>query len=84
MRVSETELFQRVVKVISKSNRIPAESITLDTSFEQLGLDSVDAVNITFDLEEEFGIEIPGDGLLGLNTIRDIVSRLDSVLAESA
>jgi acyl carrier protein len=83
MRASETELFPRVVKVISKSSRVPAENITIDTSFEQLGLDSVDAVNITFDLEEEFGIEIPGDGLLGLSNIRDIVSRLDSVLAES-
>ena len=83
MRPSETEVFQRVVKVISKSNRIPAENITLDTSFEQLGLDSVDAVNVTFDFEEEFGIEIPGDGLLGLNNVRDVVARLGNVLTES-
>ncbi|NDG88979.1 MAG: acyl carrier protein, partial [Gammaproteobacteria bacterium] len=37
-----TELAERVIAVIRKSAEIPMENITLDTTFEELGFDSVD------------------------------------------
>ena len=48
------ELIQRVTKVIATSKRIPVETVTIDSEFAQLGIDSMDAVEILFALEGEF------------------------------
>ncbi len=48
----------RVLKVIATSKRLPIESLNPDNSFDSLGIDSLDRLNILFDLESEFDIEI--------------------------
>jgi acyl carrier protein len=53
------ELTQRVCKVIAASKRIPEERVTVDSAFEELGIDSMDAVEILFALENEFDIVFP-------------------------
>jgi acyl carrier protein len=78
-----TGLADRVIAVISKSAEKPGEKITLDTTFEQLGFDSVDAVTITFAIEDEFGIEIPNQGFIGLTNIGQIVEMLDKIISPS-
>ena len=45
------ELIERVRKVIATSKRIPEDRVTVDSAFEELGIDSMDAVNIVFALE---------------------------------
>jgi acyl carrier protein len=55
------ELPQRVIKVIAASKRIPIASVTIDSDLVQLGLDSMDTVEILFALENEFDISIPDD-----------------------
>jgi acyl carrier protein len=52
-------LIERVRKVIATSKRIPEEQVTVDSTFEELGIDSMDAVEILFALENEFDINIP-------------------------
>ena len=49
---------ERVLKVIAKTQRIPVETVSPQSSFEELGIDSMDSINILFDLESEFEIEI--------------------------
>ncbi len=48
----------RVLRVIATTKRIPLENVRPDSSFESLGIDSLDRLNILFDLESEFDIEI--------------------------
>ena len=50
------DLIQRVLNVIAASKRIPRETVTIDSDFAQLGIDSMDAVEILFALENEFDI----------------------------
>jgi acyl carrier protein len=80
----ETELAERVIAVIRKSADKPMENITLDTTFEELGFDSVDAVTMTFAIEDEFGIEIAGHGFIGLKNIGQIVEMLEKMMAPPA
>jgi acyl carrier protein len=47
----------RVLRVIATTKRVPVETVTPDSSFESLGIDSLDRLNILFDLESEFDIE---------------------------
>lgn len=50
-------VFERIVKLI-KANINDTETITEDTTFEALGIDSLDTVEMVMQLEEELGIEI--------------------------
>ena len=64
----------RCIEIIAKSKSIPADSITLDTTFEELNIDSLDKINISFEVEEAFQIEIPDDALGNLRTVGDVVN----------
>ena len=75
------ELIQRVISVIASSQKIPPEKITLDSTFAELGIDSLDGINILFALENEFNISIPDEGMQGLTGIRQMVEALDKLMS---
>jgi acyl carrier protein len=50
-------VFERIVKLI-RENINDTEAVTEDTTFESLGIDSLDTVEMVMQLEEELGIEI--------------------------
>ncbi|MBM3739702.1 MAG: acyl carrier protein [Acidobacteria bacterium] len=66
------DFVQRLIQCIAKTQHIPAENITIDSSFEQLGIDSLDGINILFALENEFGVNIPDNAAQQVKTIRDM------------
>jgi acyl carrier protein len=74
------ELSQRILKVIADSQKLPPEKVTIDSTFEELGIDSLDGVNILFALENEFNISIPDEGVQSLRTMRQMVEALDKLI----
>jgi acyl carrier protein len=75
------ELIQRVLKVIATSKRIPLETVTIDSEFLQLGIDSMDAVEILFALENEFDISIPDDDVRSVRNVRQMCQGVEKLLA---
>jgi len=73
---------QRVISVIAKTRKIPPETISLDASLEELGIDSLDGLNLIFELEEEFDISIPDEKVLHMSNVRQIVDGLQKLLSE--
>lgn len=78
------ELNQRVFKAIAQSKRIPTESVTIDSEFEQLGIDSMDAVEILFALENEFDINIPDDEVRNVRNVRQMCEGVERLVAAKA
>jgi acyl carrier protein len=78
------DLIQRVLNVIAKSKRIPRENITIDSGFEQLAIDSMDAVEILFELENEFDINIPDDAVRHVRNVRQMCEGVEKLLAAKA
>lgn len=79
------ELIQRVISVIVATQKLPPEKVTIDSTFEELGIDSLDGVNILFALENEFSINIPDDKVEGVRSVRQMVESLALVVGgESA
>jgi acyl carrier protein len=78
------ELIQRVLKSIATSKRIPLETVTIDSDFQQLGIDSMDAVEILFALENEFDISIPDDEVRSVRNVRDMCAGVDRLVAAKA
>jgi acyl carrier protein len=82
---SETdELGSQVIRTIAQTQRIPAESISIDSTFEQLKIDSLDGINIVFALENEFGINIPDDGVQNMQSVRQTVEGVRKLIAEKS
>lgn len=78
------ELTQRVLKCIATSKRIPLETVTIDSDFQQLGIDSMDAVEILFALENEFDISIPDDEVRTVRSIRQMAEGVERLVAAKA
>lgn len=78
------ELIERVRQAVAKTQRIPVERVTLDTRFEELGMDSMDGVNLLFALEGEFDINIPDDQAREIRTVRQMVEGLEVLLKAKA
>jgi acyl carrier protein len=68
------EFTQRVLNTIATSKRIPPDTVTIDSEFQALGIDSMDAVEILFALENEFDINIPDDDVRSVKNVRDMVA----------
>jgi acyl carrier protein len=68
------ELTQRVLKTIASSKRLPPETVTIDSEFQALNIDSMDAVEILFALEGEFDINIPDEDVRTVKNVRDMVA----------
>ncbi len=73
---------QRVISTIAKTRKIPPEQISLQTTFEELGMDSLDGLNLIFELEEEFNINVPDDQALALRNVGQLVEGLKKLLSE--
>jgi acyl carrier protein len=75
------ELIQRVIRVIATSQRIPVENISLESTFEELKIDSLAGIEILFALESEFDIDIPDDAVHSIKGIRGMVEGVSGLLA---
>ena len=51
-------MFEKIAAYLSRQMDVPVESITEDTTFESLGIDSLDTVEMLMDLEEELNVEL--------------------------
>lgn len=72
------QVFKRAQAVIVKHHRIPSENVTINSTFEELGIDSLDRINLLFAVEEEFGISIPTEEVKSVNPA-DVSSTLSSL-----
>ena len=68
--------FEKVAKIIAENRGIEASEITMETSFEALGFDSLDTVELVMNLEEEFSKTIEINE--GLKTVADVVLLIDA------
>lgn len=73
-------VFNKVATLLSSKKGINKELITIDHSFEDLGLDSLEAVELIADLEDEFNVSIPNTELQHIKTVRQAVSGIENAL----
>ena len=78
------QLTQRVLSVIAATQRISQEKVTINSSFEELGIDSMDGINILFALENEFDITIPDEQAKQIHSIREMVEGIQKLVSESS
>jgi len=62
------DIRNKIKKIISVNQSISTDSINDTETLHDLGVDSLDSVEILMGMEEEFGISIPGDCEFSANT----------------
>ena len=80
--MSSDTVREKVIKVFSEFKKIPAEDINEATTFEQLGFDSLDGLNLIFELEEEFDMVIPDDQAQAMKSVGQVIDGIEELLAE--
>jgi acyl carrier protein len=53
------EIVEQVRQIIATTLKVPLEQLTPDTRLDDIGAESLDVIEIVFELEEKFGISIP-------------------------
>ena len=73
-------IFEKLAALIAEQFNVDEDSITMDTSFvDDLNADSVDLMDLSVALEEEFGIEEMADeDVSAITTVGDVVRFLQN------
>ena len=72
-------MYEKLVAYASKQLEIDASEISPDSTFESLGIDSLDVVEMVMDLESELGIELELENE-SITTFQELADYIDSKL----
>lgn len=77
------DIADRVRRVIVRQLGVPAEEVTPSASFrDDLGADSLDVLELTMEIEEEFGIQIGDEAAGQVQTVGQAISLVQSLLGQ--
>jgi acyl carrier protein len=75
-----SELFEKIRDVLAEEFEIPRESIAPGSNlYQDLGIDSIDAVDLIVRLREITGKHVPPDRFKAVRTIEDVITVLESL-----
>jgi acyl carrier protein len=81
--VPESDVAKRVAVIIVEQLGVEAEEVKPGASMEDLGADSLDAVELVMAVEAEFGIEIPDEDAECIQTVGDVTNLVLGPMADN-
>lgn len=78
--MDRAEIERKIIEIVRRQKTLPDESIDTERPLTELGYDSLDALNIVFDLEQTFGIEITDDQAREIRSVRLMVEAVEGLL----
>ena len=81
---------QKVLELVGEQAGVDSNEVFLNSSFEDLNLDSVAIVELVFIVEETFKISIPFEGLdeselkRNFNTVSSLINHIEDILQKNA
>lgn len=83
-QISTTPMEERLIRIIVGARKVDLASVTPDTTLDYLGISSLDALAIVFDIEAEFGVNIPDTDIYKMKTVRDILMGVQHLLSNQS
>ena len=78
------DILQRVIKVVAEAQKLPIEKITVESTFEELAIDSLDGIQLLFHLETEFDINSPDEAAREVRGIKELAEGVEKLVAQKA
>ena len=83
--MNESEILKRIRDIFEENFGIEPSRVTPDAHlFEELDLDSIDAVDLAIKLQEMTGRRIKPEEFKSVRTVRDVIAAVESLLATQA
>jgi acyl carrier protein len=80
--ISKPAIADKILAALAKESKRDVSSLSLDqTLMGDLGLTSLDALELVFKLEGEFNLSIPDEDMEKLVTVRDTINYVESRLS---
>lgn len=76
------EIFTKIVELIAANNHISPDIVTIDSTFEDLDMDSLDGLTLINDLENEYNITLPNEEAVKIKSVRDAVDSLEKFITQ--
>ena len=76
-------IFDEVAQIIAKVAHCKIEDVKPESKLMTLGIDSLKAITVLFELEEIFDIEIPNEVIPSIVTVNDILVKIDGIRQKS-
>ena len=73
-------IFEKLQGIMEENLSIERDEIKLDSTFQSLGIDSLDTFQLIIELEEEFGLEVESPE--NMKTIKDVVDYIEEKTKE--
>ncbi len=78
------EITEKVLDLIASTKKLPRDQVTVNSTFTELKLDSLDAINLIFEVESQFDISVPDDVANSIHSVPELVEKLKLLLAEKS
>jgi len=78
------DVLERVLRTLADTQKLPLEKVTPQSTFEELGIDSLDGINILFALENEFDINIPDESARLVKDIHQLAEGVQKLIDAKA
>ncbi len=72
-------VLNKVAEIIVNTANCKIEDVTPEAELAALGVDSLKAITVVFELEEAFDIEIPNEVIASIVTVNDILERIEEI-----
>ena len=72
-----SEIIEKVQEVIAEKLSVEPAEVTLDKTFNDLGADSLDTVELILEFEKAFGVSIPDEDAEKISTVGDAVKYIE-------
>jgi acyl carrier protein len=74
-------LAETVISALADVKHVAPEQISIDSTFAEIGVDSLDAITLLFELENRLDIVIPDEAAKSARSVRDVVEGLRALIA---
>lgn len=75
-------VFKKIREIIADKLGIAEDEITMDTSFEDIGADSLDIVEVIMAIEEEYDVQVSDSEAENAKTVGDVVKYISQLVGE--
>lgn len=83
--MTQEQIYEMIKYYFVEQFEVPPEKISFSAQlFEELGLDSIDALDMIGMLEEKLNIEIDEEKIKNIRTVKDVVDYVSSIIPASA
>lgn len=73
------DTFEKCQRIIAESTENSLDAISPETTLDELGLDSIDLVDLVMEIEQAFSVSVPDEEFENIKTVGDIVGLIENM-----